>query len=61
MTAENVGRAFDPFFTTKEQGEGTGLGLAMCNSIVRRAGGFIAAESAPNAGATFRVYLPVVE
>jgi PAS domain S-box-containing protein len=61
MTPENVGRAFDPFFTTKDQGEGTGLGLAMCNSIVRRAGGFIVAESAPGAGATFRVFLPVVE
>jgi PAS domain S-box-containing protein len=61
MTEQNVTRAFDPFFTTKEKGEGTGLGLAMCNSIVRRAGGFIAAESAPDAGATFRVHLPVAE
>jgi two-component system cell cycle sensor histidine kinase/response regulator CckA len=61
MTPENVERAFDPFFTTKQNGEGTGLGLAMCNSIVRRAGGFIVAESAPRSGATFRVYLPIAE
>jgi signal transduction histidine kinase len=52
-------RAFDPFFTTKGQGEGTGLGLSMCESIVRRAGGFISIDSIPGEGATLRVYLPV--
>jgi CheY-like chemotaxis protein len=59
MTADMQAMAFDPFFTTKPAGEGTGLGLAMCASIVRRAGGFIAVESAPGQGSTFRVYLPV--
>ena len=61
MSAELVERAFDPFFTTKEKGKGTGLGLAMCESIVRRAGGFISVDSVPAEGSTFRVHLPVAE
>jgi two-component system cell cycle sensor histidine kinase/response regulator CckA len=59
MTPDLIERAFDPFFTTKEAGRGTGLGLAMCSSIVRRAGGFIAVDSQPGRGASFRVHLPV--
>ncbi|MCA9516141.1 MAG: PAS domain S-box protein, partial [Myxococcales bacterium] len=54
-------RLFEPFFTTKGPGRGTGLGLAMCESIARRAGGVIAVESAPGHGATFRVYLRLVD
>jgi PAS domain S-box-containing protein len=59
MSRELQERAFDPFFTTKSSGEGTGLGLAMCTSIVRRAGGFISIESVPGRGATLRVHLPL--
>jgi PAS domain S-box-containing protein len=58
MSDEVAARAFEPFFTTKPLGKGTGLGLAMCDGIVRQAGGHIAVESAPGHGSTFRVYLP---
>jgi two-component system, cell cycle sensor histidine kinase and response regulator CckA len=59
--AEDIlARIFEPFFTTKARGEGTGLGLAMCAAMVRGAAGFVTAESTPGAGATLRVYLPVV-
>jgi len=54
-------RIFEPFFTTKAKGEGTGLGLALCASIARGAGGFITAETTPGGGAPFRVFLPISE
>jgi signal transduction histidine kinase len=58
MSEATLARAFDPFFTTKPPGQGTGLGLAMIHSIVRRHGGAIVAESTVGAGSTFRIWLP---
>jgi CheY-like chemotaxis protein len=61
MSPEIVERAFEPFFTTKETGKGTGLGLSTVYGIVRQSGGTVTIDSAPNAGTTFTVSLPVVE
>lgn len=49
---------FGPFFTTKPEGEGTGLGLYLCRTIIRKHGGEILAENLPEGGAVFRVRLP---
>jgi PAS domain S-box-containing protein len=53
-------RIFEPFFTTKPEGQGTGLGLSLCQGIVEGHGGAIRIETEPGRGATFIVELPVV-
>lgn len=47
MSEETILRACDPFYTTKPEGEGTGLGLAVTQSIMRAHGGELMLESPP--------------
>ena len=56
IAAENVAKIFDAFFTTKKTG--TGLGLATCQSIIRKHGGIISVDSTPGVGTQFSVFLP---
>ncbi len=53
-------RIFDPFFTTKEPGCGTGLGLAVSNSIVQKLNGTIEYQSTEGVGTVFTVVLPIL-
>jgi len=45
IAPELLPRIFDPFVTTKAKGQGTGLGLAVCHSIVAAQGGRISAAN----------------
>jgi two-component system NtrC family sensor kinase len=49
-------RIFEPFFTTRSDGEGSGLGLALCREILARHGATIRLDAPhPDGGACFRV------
>ncbi len=52
-------RATEPFFTTKEEGEGTGLGLAMVKKMLDQHQGTLRLDSTPGSGTSFELLLPV--
>ncbi len=56
----HIERLFEPFVTTKEVGEGTGLGLYVCRSIVQSLGGSIRLEPVDGGGTRASVWLPTV-
>ncbi|HZS39899.1 MAG TPA: response regulator [Polyangia bacterium] len=57
LTRDVRRRAFDPFFTTRGSRK-KGLGLALAYGVVRRHGGRIDLDGAPQKGARARVRLP---
>jgi signal transduction histidine kinase len=54
-------RIFEPFFTTKNLSarRGTGLGLSMVYELAKKMGAGLGVESAPGAGSTFTLILPI--
>ncbi len=60
---EHLENVFDPFFTTKEPGQGTGLGLFVCHTIIERLGGSITIGNNPGGekGSEVVITLPLSE
>lgn len=61
MESEVLDRIFDPYFTTKGPNQGTGLGLAVVQGIVRTHGAAINVWSEPGSGSVFDIFFPRVE
>ncbi len=70
IPSEIAARIFDPFYTTKPLGQGTGLGLSVCHTLLSRLGGEIrlveheplaALEGKHPIRTTFRVRVPVAD
>jgi two-component system, cell cycle sensor histidine kinase and response regulator CckA len=56
-----INKIFDPYFTTKKKGRGTGLGLSTVYGIVKSFSGEIRVHSGIGKGASFQIYLPILE
>lgn len=59
ISRANLGKIFDPFFTTLPVGQGSGLGLSICYTIIKQHGGCIDVDSTEGRGSTFTVRLPL--
>jgi signal transduction histidine kinase len=57
LTPEECDRLFTPYYTTKLHG--TGLGLAVVQSVISDHGGRISVESEMGIGTSFHIFLPV--
>ena len=59
INSNHLENIFDPFFTTKSDDDGTGLGLSLVHSSIKRNRGKIRVESYNGEGTSFFVYLPI--
>ncbi len=59
IAPENLDKVFVPFFTTRLPGQGVGLGLSICDGIVRGHGGEMTIESSQGVGTLVTVRLPL--
>ncbi|MDE1168520.1 MAG: ATP-binding protein [Pseudomonas sp.] len=61
FTSEAMTRAREPFFTTKTRTQGLGLGLAICDTLMRALGGELLLANHPQGGALLTVRLRAAE
>lgn len=60
ISGDSITKIFDPYFTTKQASDrkGTGLGLTLCYSIVKKHGGLVTVQSEPDKFTTVDIILP---
>ena len=62
MEPDTLSRVFDPFFTTRRDLDGCGLGMHIVHNLVSQSmGGTIECASAPGAGVTVRMVIPLAK
>ena len=61
MAPEIAQRAFEPFYTTKQVGQGAGLGLFVCQGLIKGMDGTIDVETQPGEGTRVTVSFPAYE
>jgi len=61
FSAEALQRAREPFFTTKTSAQGLGLGLAICDTLMRALGGELLFANHPEGGALLTLRLHAAE
>lgn len=59
MDEETASKVFEPFFTTKDEGQGTGMGLALCYQLIEAHQGRIELATEKGKGTCFTVWLPL--
>src|SRR4029453_4425891 len=60
ISPEDLPKIFLPFFTAKKK-HGLGLGLPICDRIIKNHGGRIKVEGPPGQGRNFEIHLPVAQ
>ncbi|HJU62214.1 MAG TPA: HAMP domain-containing sensor histidine kinase, partial [Candidatus Binatia bacterium] len=58
ISEADLPKIFQPFFTAKKR-RGMGLGLPICQRIVKNHGGRIEVESQSGEGTSFKIHLPL--
>lgn len=61
IDSDALDELFEPFFTTKSSGQGLGLGLSISYQLARNMRGTLEAENNIDAGAIFRLRLPLAD
>jgi len=59
MPKETLEHVMELFYTTKPVGKGSGMGLSLCDTIVRAHGGILNIESDVGKGTRVHVNLPI--